>query len=220
MKQLLVPKLSLPETHPDLAQISRLLDSHKHESVETAPWPAYPYKPEVSFSIGHNAHTIFLKYIVAEKETRTLYTQTNDPVYRDSCVEFFISFDGGAAYYNLEFNSRGVCLAGYGRGRDNRELLPPAIIEKIECIAVSDPSPGSENSKWELCLAIPVEVFCHDNLDDLTGKAVKANFYKCGDDLAEPHFLAWNQIISDEPNFHLPQYFGELNFASNTNTLN
>jgi hypothetical protein len=46
----------------------------------------------------------------------------------------------------------------------------------------------------------------------LKGKTCRANFYKCGDDLPEPHFLSWNNIIADKPDFHLPQYFGTLTF--------
>ena len=220
MKQLLVPNIFHPDDHVDLSQISRKLDSQNRHAIDVVPWSAWSYKPDVAFSIAHRDQSIFLKYYVTEKETKTAYSQTNDPVYIDSCVEFFVSFNNGAAYYNLEFNSKGVCLAGYGVGREERELLPVELIEQIERLSVNHPVIGNQNNKWELCLCIPIEVFCYDQLDALTGKTVNANFYKCGDGLAHPHFLAWNPIISNEPNFHMPEYFGELTFAPNTNTLN
>lgn len=39
-----------------------------------------------------------------------------------------------------------------------------------------------------------------------------ANFYKCGDKLQTPHFLSWNPINLEKPNFHCPEFFGTLNF--------
>ena len=35
---------------------------------------------------------------------------------------------------------------------------------------------------------------------------------KCGDDTAVPHFLSWNPIGAPRPNFHTPEYFGEIHF--------
>jgi hypothetical protein len=46
----------------------------------------------------------------------------------------------------------------------------------------------------------------------MKGKKCRANFYKCGDDLPEPHFLAWNMINTEEPDFHRPEFFGTLEF--------
>ena len=38
------------------------------------------------------------------------------------------------------------------------------------------------------------------------------NVYKCGDNLSQPHFLSWQPIHTDKPNFHVPQFFGEVEF--------
>ena len=38
----------------------------------------------------------------------------------------------------------------------------------------------------------------------------KANFYKCGDETLHPHFGCWNPVVAEEPNFHLPEFFGTL----------
>ena len=45
------------------------------------------------------------------------------------------------------------------------------------------------------------------------GMTLRANFYKCGDDTAQPHYIAWNAVDHPTPNFHLPQYFGELHLT-------
>jgi hypothetical protein len=211
MKQLDIPYLIIQDNSNGFPESSKFLDSLKPEKIEVISWAGYSYQPDVSFAIAHNGEAIFLKYYVTEKETKTVYSEINDPVYRDSCVEFFISFDSGLSYYNLEFNSNGVCLAGYGSGRENRKLLPASIISQIDCSTHKHPS--TEDNYWELCLRIPITVFCFDELSNFTAKSFHGNFYKCGDDLADPHFVAWNKIISDEPDFHLPEYFGKLTFA-------
>ena len=41
---------------------------------------------------------------------------------------------------------------------------------------------------------------------------MKANFYKCGDRLKQQHYLSWNPIDLPRPNFHCPEFFGELTF--------
>ena len=51
-----------------------------------------------------------------------------------------------------------------------------------------------------------------ESIESLKGVCATANFYKCGDDLPEPHFVSWNKIEAPTPNFHLPKYFGEIEF--------
>ena len=42
--------------------------------------------------------------------------------------------------------------------------------------------------------------------------SIRANFYKCADRTAHPHFLAWNRVDAPAPDFHRPDFFGELIF--------
>ncbi|HEX8038127.1 MAG TPA: carbohydrate-binding family 9-like protein [Chryseosolibacter sp.] len=41
---------------------------------------------------------------------------------------------------------------------------------------------------------------------------VSKDFYKCGDNLPEPHFITWNDVKAPKPDFHLPEFFGRINF--------
>ena len=65
---------------------------------------------------------------------------------------------------------------------------------------------------WEVALVIPYSAFFMHNITSLDGKAIRANFYKCGDKLQTPHFLSWNPIDLEKPNFHCPEFFGMLRF--------
>lgn len=190
---------------------SYLRTAEKHPLVFT-PWAAYPYRPEVCFSIAYSDNYFFLQYFVNESRLQAAFGQTNDPVYQDSCVEFFISFDDGASYYNFEFNCIGTVLAGYGKSKTERSWLPAAVLDKIGCQALIRKGGSEPNVTWELTIALPFDVFHFHSLASLKGTACRANFYKCGDSLPEPHFLAWSNIESEEPNFHLPEFFGTLRF--------
>jgi len=176
------------------------------------PWPNEGIEPDVKFKMIYGDDAIFLKFMVKEKYFRATYKQTNDPVWNDSCVEFFIGFEGDAAYYNFEFNALGTPLLGYGVDK-KRELAHPSLVNSIKCIAVNKVTEHDTLTfHWELTIAIPFTSFFKQKLTSLKGVNCRANFYKCGDELPEPHFLCWNNIIADKPNFHLPQYFGKLIF--------
>lgn len=214
MKKLNIPFLSEISGHKSIQKINEAMDKLDMEIVGYTPWSDYSYKPDVKFAIAHSPGFIFLKYYVCEQEKKAVFYQPNDPVYRDSCVEFFICFDDDKNYYNLEFNSMGTCLLGYGPDRENRRLLPEELIRQIETMSYSDQSESANNKCcWQLILSIPYEVFRFRPLGDIRGKTARANFYKCGDDLTVPHFLAWNNISTPRPNFHQPDFFGKLSFS-------
>jgi len=214
MKKLNIPFLSKISSLESIQKINEEIDKLDKEIIGYAPWSDYSYNPDVKFAIAHSPGYIFLKFYVCEKEKKAIFSQPNDPVYRDSCVEFFICFEDDKNYYNLEFNSLGTCLMGYGPDRENRRLLPEELIRRIDTMSFSDQSESADNNYcWQLILAIPYEVFCFRQLGVLRGKTARANFYKCGDDLTVPHFLAWNNIHTPHPDFHQPNFFGMLAFS-------
>lgn len=209
-KTLIIPFLENSNSFQEIDSNLLSIPAHKIDQVS---WPVYPYLPQVSFKIAYTQENIILEYEVKEKYLKAIYLKSNDPVYKDSCVEFFISFDK-ERYYNFEFNSLGTALVGYGTAdRESRERLPSELIEKIitRSIVNTDKKMGADN-EWTLQLQIPFALFYKDNIKSLKGIQATANFYKCGDDLPEPHFVSWNKIGAPEPNFHLPQYFGEIEF--------
>lgn len=211
-KHLLVSFLSV-ENEATLNHISQKLDNIQRNSIPFVPWPAYSYKPEVDFAIAYTDNNLLLKFYVCEKFVRAVYSNSNDPVYKDSCVELFISFEDGKGYYNFEFNCAGTCLLGFGKERIGRKMLSDEIISGIRRQSSLKPS-GSPNANiaWELTIEIPFRVFHYHEIESLKGKRGRANVYKCGDDLPEPHFLTWNHVKTKEPDFHIPEYFGSIEF--------
>jgi hypothetical protein len=183
------------------------------QSLDYVLWTKPVQTPQVSFSILYNEKCIYLRYFVRESERRATVQKTNGAVWEDSCVEFFISLDNRMSYFNFEFNSLGTKLGAFGTTRTRRRSLPVLVVEtittKVELVTIA---PG--NFEWNLFVAIPLSVFQQPAGFSLTGKRVHANFYKCGDGLKDLHFLSWSDLNNAEPDFHRPEYFGELFFSS------
>lgn len=214
MKQLIIPSLAHLSHGSSPRDIAAALASLQATALTQVPWADYPYKPSVNFKIAYTPDSILLNYDVKEKHIKAEYRNTNDPVYKDSCVEFFLSFDG-THYYNLEFNCVGTGLIGYGdANKDQRQRLPNVTVEQVKTYSTINARSSLDMEKeWHLLLDIPFTVFEADTIVTLAGVRCKGNFYKCGDELPTPHFVSWSAIDHPTPNFHLPQFFGELYFA-------
>ena len=81
------------------------------------------------------------------------------------------------------------------------------------------PTLGSENfalregeTSWSMIEVIPASALFNHKIEEWSGLNFRANFYKCGDNLPNPHFLSWNKIDFPRPNFHLLEFFGEVVF--------
>lgn len=210
---LTVPLIPCVASDTAMQVISSELDKTERHAIRHTPWQRFSYKPDVSFSIAYSPDALLVKYYVLENFIRIVHYADNSPVHEDSCVEFFISFDD-EAYYNFEFNSIGTCLAGYGKGRNGRQLFGDELTRKIRRAAmIKSVTEQSNTVCWELTLVLPLEVFVHHPVSSLRDRQCRVNFYKCGDKLPQPHFLAWKDIRAAAPDFHLPQFFGALQFV-------
>jgi hypothetical protein len=217
MKTLEVPGLEFSNDFPDLDEISEKLDTlNIRNQVGEINWKDFSYRPEVSFSIGYTAKELLLKYYVIEEYFMAEKTESNQAVYEDSCVEFFVSPREDGIYYNFEFNAIGTCLLGSGTGRENRKRADPRIISEIRRKSSAGTEPVQERKgkySWNISMAIPVGVFFMHEVNDLKGMTFRANFYKCGDKLSVPHYLTWNPVRTGKPDFHRPEYFGLVKFV-------
>lgn len=214
MKELYIKKLK-PGNRTSLAEAEQMLEkqtvSHR---IDVINWKEFGYKPVVAFRIGHTGKEIWLKYYVTEKYIIARETKINGAVHKDSCVEFFVSPDG-KNYYNFEFNCIGITHLAYGPGRGNRKFTDPEIIRKIEIRSTLGSEPFEEKTgsfEWEMMIRIPLECFAFDPLIRFDGIKGTANFYKCGDDSSEPHYLTWNPVLTEKPDYHRPEFFGRIQF--------
>jgi len=217
MKRIKIPYIHFGKSRPPLAAGAAWLDAGMTPvTIGEVPWPKFSYRPEVSFVAAYSDNEIFLKYMIREQNIRATRVKTNETVCKDSCVEFFISpADADGTYFNFEFNCIGTCLVGHGTCREGRALLNPGVVDGIERLSTLGSTPFTEKRgdfTWEITCAIPLDIFSGSDLSKPSGKRFKANFYKCGDDLSVPHYITWNPIKIENPDFHRPDFFGEIEF--------
>jgi hypothetical protein len=217
MKEAEVIRSSLNSAYPDLEEISEWLDNNCRKiPIESVNWVDFEYKPEVFFTIAYSRNEIFLKFYVTENHFKAEKTESNQKVYEDSCVEFFVSPENDGIYYNLEFNGIGTCLLGSGTGRVDNKTADPEVISQIRRLCPAGKYPIIEKEgeySWTITIAIPTGIFYNHNIKELKGNKFRANFYKCGDKLAVPHYVTWNEVRTEKPDFHQPEYFGLLKFV-------
>jgi Carbohydrate-binding family 9 len=223
-KKLIIPEVdadfSLLESDPQ--KFSELFDQlGRPASLENAPWQEFPDKPDVQFRIAWSADSLLLKFNVKEREILGSFTKDLSDVFKDSCVEIFLSPEGKDYYYNFEFNCLGACLIQKGAERKDREVLSQDVLDRITRIPSLGTDPvhryheglADEAVSWSLMLVIPASVFIYETIESFAGIRMEGNLYKCGDELETPHYLCWNRIGTETPDFHRPEYFGELWFT-------
>ena len=214
MKSITIPRIKLlPQ---EAAEVPQMLDAMgvTFEPVATVNWPdEYPYCPEAAVRIAWCPEGIVLHYRVNEQSARATYGEDDGKVCTDSCVECFIRNVDLDTYYNIECNCVGALVIGL-RGKDiaRRHLSLDTLAEVKRWASLGREPFGvrTEQTAWELALVIPATVFSKYPIRLEEGGRLRANFYKCGDDLPVPHFVSWNPITTEKPNFHRPECFGEL----------
>ncbi len=182
--------------------------------------PAPAHAPRTEFKAAYDDAALFLIFRVEDRFVRAVAGAHQDPVCRDSCVEFFFSpgtdVDGG--YFNLEMNCGGTMLFHFQRvPRKDPQPMPESACRRVS-IAHSMPArvdpelPGPVT--WVVEYRLPLEVLAgyREVAKPAPGVEWRANFYKCADDTSHPHWLTWAPVSRPKPDFHVPDSFGVLEF--------
>lgn len=214
MKTTKVEYLSELDSAVSMRQIMSVIsESVGFETIDTVNWPgSYSVRPDARFNIARSSKAFFIHFVVNEKQIKAIYSEDQDPVWQDSCVEFFCQIPGSKTYFNFEFNCIGTCLATERKSRT--EDVNPLSVEKMSQIkryASLGNEPFEEkkgNFDWTLTVEIPFSLLGID--PDNLPESIRANFYKCGDGTSVPHYVSWNPIEVENPDFHRPEFFGEL----------
>ena len=210
MKKLKVPYLETLDVL-DLSSVGFLMEKAQRESIDVVNWEEYPYKPIVAFDIARSKVNLYIRYFVKGNSLKALYEADGSPVYTDSCVEFFMKRVDDPNYYNFEFNCIGTCDAARRTSRDIKTSLSQEEYKSIIRLP-SVRRRAFEEIKgihtWNLIVVIPLKLMGLDpsNLPE----KILGNFYKCADETMNPHFVSWSPIDLPEPNFHCPEFFGEI----------
>ena len=191
-------------------------------TADTVDWNAIPAASIDNFFWleGHTPETtaklafvegfgFILRMTCAEENPKAVYTQYNDPVYTDSCLEFFCDWLGDGRYVNMEMNANGTLLSCIGPDRHAR--TPIADLSGGEIFVVKG---EIEATSWNVTAYIPTALLCRilgvDSIPFGKGYTFRGNFYKCGDETPIPHYGMWSPVGTEKADFHRPEYFGDF----------
>lgn len=172
------------------------------------PWDINGYKPKVDFYLSVEEKGFLMHIVVRECNPRRIETEHQSDVYKDSCVEWFVNFlpESCDRYFNFEVNPHGAMYAAFRKNRQEYQLLTKEDIETMEIKAAIYPD------TWEVSYKVPFSliskyIFGYQFQEGMT---IRANFYKCGDGMPFPHYGMWNEFHVNSPDFHRPEYFGDI----------
>ena len=160
--------------------------------------------------IAYDDVALHVRLSAEEHDIRAEHRGRPHPVAEDSCLEFFFCPQwGDERYFNVEFNSNCALYLGFGSGIHNLVRL---LVQDEE--AMFGPRSFRVESGWGVEYRIPHE-FVRRFMPEYapgSGKEIRANCYKCGDKTLHRHYIAWNPVNGDVPDFHRPEDFGHMVF--------
>lgn len=180
------------------------------------------HRPRTLLQLLHDQESIYGHFQVDDRYVRCTHQDYGDPVYRDSCVEFFIQPKPACGYFSFEFNCGGAFLCNY----ITDETGAPASFKEYTRLSAQDVAGVSVTTSlprivdpeitrptsWWLMFRIPVAVMEKfvGPVGVMSGLVWRGNAYKCGSGTSHPHWAAWAPV--DQLNFHRPRCFGKLVF--------
>lgn len=181
------------------------------------------HRPKTQCRLLYDPKCIYGIFRVEDRHVRCVHTGFQSEVYKDSCVEFFVQPENTGNYFNFEFNCGGALLASYitdptriaGTVKEVIPLTPEDDLEikrRHSLPRIVEPEITCQTT-WFLGFSIPFAVLGRYAAIPamVGGHTWRANFYKCGNETALPHWSSWSPI--SELNFHRPSDFGEILFA-------
>ena len=182
------------------------------------------HSPKVQFKVAYDEEAIYVIYQVHDKYVIAVADGYQGAVYKDSCVEFFFTpgEDVSLGYLNLEMNCGGTALFNF----QTKPWINRREIDKVDFnqITVAHSLPEIVNPEikdsltWTVEYRIPFSIIEKNapTVRPQPGVKWRANFYKCADNSSHPHWLTWSHVDFSRPNFHLPEFFGILQFGEAT----
>nr|MDD6335956.1 carbohydrate-binding family 9-like protein [bacterium] len=169
------------------------------------------YTPVVRAWASWTDDALHIRMRAYETDIRATRTRTNQSVWNDSCMEFFLNAapEAGEKYINIEINALGTMLLGYGDDETCvYQDIDAADFDIHPCLELTNPK-----GYWQLTYTVPFSQLKRwfPGFQAQSGAKLRANFYKCGDETGVPHFGSWNQVDPTKPGrFHCHATFGEL----------
>lgn len=213
-KTLLVPRLGALAAFHQADTIASYVEEHgTTATIGTLNWAdTFPYRPLARVTAAHDgAGNLWLSFNTCCNYLRAVNYRDQSPVSEDSCVEVFLQPREGGEYWNFEFNCIGTLNASHRLRRPEPVRLGPDELAAV----MRHPSVGRRPFceleglfEWSLLAGIPLRLMGMEPSDGPV--EMRGNFYKCASACSAPHYLTWNPVQSEKPDFHRPECFGKI----------
>ena len=208
MKKCIIPKLREPVPcltgrvfNPD---DESFCVKHGYNAIDCFVWDETGYRPEARAYTAWDKSGLHALLCAKEEMIATEAVGFGDAVCKDSCLEWFVQpFADDPRYINVEVNAAGVVYIGFGTGREDSMPLP----EMPEDMTVT--ASRHEDGWWAIAYTIPISLLNRLYGRSFEGGRMRGNFYKC-DESIHPHFGSWTPIEHPFPDFHRPEFFGDM----------
>ncbi|MDR1259319.1 MAG: hypothetical protein LBK65_08610 [Tannerellaceae bacterium] len=213
MKNLDIPYLPALDVL-DLSSVGFLMENKSRRIyVNVINWDKYPYLPVVVADVARSDTSLYIRFFVKGNSMKAVYPDDGSPVHKDSCVEFFMKKADEDSYLNFEFNCIGACDASRRTSRDSKTPFTGrdySLIRRYSSLERKALPERKGVHAWELAVAIPLRLMGLD--PGALPEKILGNFYKCADETDSPHYVSWNPVDTPAPDFHRPEFFGEMYF--------
>ena len=208
----------------DAAWDSPLWQGAKEARIEHFHAASSSHRPVARARLLYDAANLYLRFRVEDCYVIARHTRFQDPVWRDSCVEFFVQPRPSSGYFSFEINCGGALLSYYiedpTRTPGGFARFMRLAAEDGERVRISHSLPATVIPEqpgpvaWHIGCQVPLSVLetYAGPLGPLAGQAWRGNFYKCADDSSHPHWASWAPI-GETLNFHQPDCFAPICFA-------
>jgi hypothetical protein len=182
------------------------------------PWTDQTGKKQKTVArLTWDSENLYVAYECEDSDITAVYTQHDDPTYKDDAVEIFIAPPGVKnLYLGLEMNARAVLY-------DYLYPFPQRIIKKYDLpgvrLAVSTRgtlnSAADQDQGWNLEVAIPWRSFSDlaDNPVPKIGDRWIANMNRWDGTEPNRRLSQWSDSGMMKPDPHYPDRFGNLSFV-------
>lgn len=159
---------------------------------------------------------LYVGFVVEDEHIVSTFTERDDPVWREDCVEVFVAPDpeNVRVYFNFEFNALGTML-------DRTSHLDQGLEWNAEGVRVAIVHAGTLNDDsdidrgWVAEIAIPFQAFkgAARHLPPREGDTWRLNLYRINDESDRQHSV-WSHTGTERPSFHEPERFGIVHFTT------
>lgn len=202
----------------------RLDEQAWQQAVWTAPF-IFPWEAQTGprnrtvAALLWDDQCLYVAYRCDDNDLTAVYTERDDPTYKDDCVEIFIAArpEQSRMYYGFEMNCRGVLY-------DYFSAIPEAFLNEWEAAGVrlrtgltgTLNEPGDADQGWTLEVAIPLR-----NFEGLSkkprpeaGDVWRINLNRWDGTEPDRALSQWTPSGMAGANPHRPEGFGALKFVS------